>query len=75
MKIVVTTHPRERVDERFCLMMQTAERMRRRAWQGYLDSTRATGSYNEVEPAAWARLQERLAGIDEELLQALAEHD
>ena len=56
-------------------MMQTAERMRRKAWQGYLDSTRATRAYDEVEPAAWARLQERLAGIDEELLQALAEHE
>jgi len=56
-------------------MMQTAERMRRKAWQSYLDSTRATRAYDEVEPAAWARLQERLAGIDEELLQALAEHE
>src|SRR5438132_5820890 len=48
----VTTRPRERVDERFCLMMQTADRLRRRAWRGYLDTTRG-GDYARVEPEAW----------------------
>jgi hypothetical protein len=68
----VTTHPRERTDERFCLMVQTAERLRHRAWQGYLDSTRSAESYGDAEPEAWSRLQERLAEIDEELLHALS---
>jgi hypothetical protein len=67
----VTTRPRERVDERFCLMMQTADRLRQRAWRGYLDATR-DGDYGRLEPAAWARLQARLADIDDELAQALA---
>jgi hypothetical protein len=68
----VTTYPRERVDERFCLMMQTADRLRRRAWRGYLDATRAEQSYELVEPVAWSRLQSRLADIDAELSQALS---
>jgi hypothetical protein len=68
----MTTHPRERTDERFCLLMREAERMRRRAWQQYLDVTRASDSYKEAEPEAWNRLQERLAGIDEQLMQDLA---
>jgi hypothetical protein len=66
----VTTRPRERVDERFCLMMQTADRLRRRAWRGYLDSTRGVDD-ERVEPEAWARLQAQLADIDDELAQAL----
>jgi hypothetical protein len=66
----VTTRPRERVDERFCLMMRTAERLRQRAWRGYLDATRDRSTYERDEPAAWARLQTRLAAIDDEL-QAL----
>jgi hypothetical protein len=66
----VTTRPRERVDERFCLMMQTAERLRRRAWRGYLDTTRGVGD-ERVEAEAWARLQAQLADIDDELAQAL----
>jgi hypothetical protein len=68
----VTTHHRDRTDERFCLMMQTAERLRQRAWRGYLDSTHTAESYSEAEPEAWRRLQDRLAEIDEELLQALS---
>ena len=68
----MTTHPRERADERFCQLMRDAERMRRRAWQQYLDVTRASDSYSEAEPEAWNRLQERLAGIDEQLMQDLA---
>jgi len=46
--------------------------MRRRAWRQYLDVTRASNSYSEAEPDAWNRLQERLAGIDEQLMQDLA---
>jgi hypothetical protein len=67
----VTTRPRERVDERFCLMMQTADRLRRRAWRAYLDATRDGADYDRVESEAWARLQARLADIDDELIQAL----
>jgi hypothetical protein len=67
----VTTRPRERVDERFCLMMQTADRLRQRAWRGYLDATHDQADYGRVEPEAWARLQARLADIDDELTQAL----
>jgi hypothetical protein len=67
----VTTRPRERVDERFCLMMQTADRLRRKAWRGYLDATRDRADYGRVEPEAWTRLQARLADIDDELSQAL----
>ena len=43
-------------------MMQTADRLRRRAWRGYLDATRR-GDYPRVEPEAWALLQSRLAGL------------
>jgi hypothetical protein len=53
-------------------MMQTAARLRRRAWQGYLEATRDDASYRQAEPEAWARLQARLADIDEELEQALS---
>ncbi|MDX6522169.1 MAG: hypothetical protein QOF08_2774 [Gaiellales bacterium] len=53
-------------------MMQTADRLRQRAWRGYLDATRAESLYEQVEPAAWSRLQARLADIDEELSQALS---
>jgi hypothetical protein len=67
----VTTRPRERVDERFCLLMRTADRLRRRAWLGYLDTTRGGDAYERTEPEAWARLQSRLADIDDELSQAL----
>jgi hypothetical protein len=52
-------------------MMQTADRLRRRAWRGYLDATRDRADYGRVEPEAWARLQGRLADIDDELFQAL----
>ncbi len=61
-----------RRDERFCDLMQTADRMRSRAWSGYLDQTRSTESYAEAEPEAWNRLQERLATIDQELMHALS---
>ena len=53
--------------------MQAAERMRARAWIGYLDSTREAECYHEDEPEAWNRLQERLAAIDQELLHAVGD--
>ena len=53
-------------------MVETADRMRGRAWQAYLDSTRCADSYAEAEPDAWSRLQDRLAEIDEELLHVLS---
>ena len=68
----MTTHPRERTDERFCLMVQTADRLRQRAWQAYLETTRSAPEYDRAEPDAWSSLQERLAEIDEELLHVLA---
>jgi hypothetical protein len=68
----MTTHPRDRTDERFCLMVQTADRLRQRAWQSYLEATRSASRYDEAEPDAWSRLQERLAEIDEELLHVLS---
>ena len=52
-------------------MMQTADRLRHRAWRGYLEATRDQAGYGRVEPEAWARLQARLADIDDELSQAL----
>ena len=61
-----------RGDERFCNLMQTADRMRSRAWAGYLDHTRTSDEYHEAEPEAWNRLQERLAAIDQELMHALS---
>ncbi len=67
----MTAHQRERVDESFCLLLQRAERLRARAWTGYLTTTRDAPHYDEVESEAWRRLQERLAVIDEELMHAL----
>jgi hypothetical protein len=52
----VTTHPRERTDERFCLMLQTADRLRGRAWQSYLEATRDSDRYEDAEPRAWTAL-------------------
>jgi len=51
-------------------MVQTAGRLRRRAWRSYLHATRH-GEYARVEPEAWALLRARLADIDDELAQAL----
>ena len=45
-------------------------RLRRRAWQAYLDDSRSGESYEAAEEEAWGRLQERLAEIDAELLVA-----
>jgi hypothetical protein len=54
-----------RDEERFCRVLQTAERMRARAWAGYLDTTRDADHYSEIEPEAWNRLQDQLAAIDQ----------
>jgi hypothetical protein len=71
--MAVTTHPRERTDERFCLMVQTADRLRRRAWNAYLEQTQGeVDRYEDLEQDAWNDLQERLAEIDEELLHVLS---
>ena len=45
--------------------------MRARAWEGYLDATRMAADYDQVEPDAWNRLQERLATIDQRLVHSL----
>ena len=63
---------RDRADERFCLLMQTADRMRQRAWMSYLEATREADDYPAAEPEAWTRLQQRLAEVDEELLHSLS---
>jgi hypothetical protein len=60
-----------RDEERFRQVMQAAERMRARAWTGYLDATRDADGYDEVEPEAWNRLQERLATIDQQVAHTL----
>ena len=64
-------HTPVRDEERFCRLVQAADRLRSRAWAGYLDATRGCDSYAEAEPEAWNRLQDRLATIDQELLHAL----
>jgi hypothetical protein len=60
-----------RDEERFCRLMQAADRMRARAWAGYLDATRGAEGYEVAEPEAWNRLQERLATIDQRVLHTL----
>ncbi len=60
-----------RNDAQFCDLMKAADRMRARAWTGYLDATRESESYDDAEPEAWNRLQERLSSIDQELMLAL----
>jgi hypothetical protein len=60
-------------EDTFCALLQSVERLRARAWRGYLDATRHAGrEYHEVEPVAWRRLQERLALIDRELWNTLS---
>jgi hypothetical protein len=54
-----------RDEERFCRVLQTAERMRSRAWAAYLEATRDVEHYDDIEPEAWNRLQEQLAAIDQ----------
>ncbi len=60
-----------RDEERFRQVMQAADRMRARAWTGYLDTTRDAEGYDDVEPEAWNRLQERLATIDQQVAHTL----
>ena len=61
----MTTHPVERSSENDAIA-----RLRQRAWQVYLETTRQSDEYDAVEQDAWARLQERLAEIDHSLLLA-----
>jgi len=52
----------EREDVREALLIEEAD-----AWFEYLESTQAeigTGRYDEVEPWAWARLNQRLRGVE-----------
>jgi hypothetical protein len=60
-----------RDEERFCRLVEAADRMRARAWEGYLDATRTADDYAEAEPEAWNRLQERLATIDQRVVHSL----
>ena len=61
----MTTHPAPRAPEN-----EAVDRLRRRAWQAYLDATRDSEQYEATEQEAWRHLQERLADIDAELLLA-----
>ena len=61
----MTTHPASRAPQNEAL-----DRLRRRAWQAYLDATRDSDQYEATEQEAWRHLQERLADIDAELLLA-----
>lgn len=63
----MTTHPASRAPEN-----EAVDRLRRRAWQAYLEATRGSEDeeYEETEQEAWRHLQERLADIDAELLLA-----
>jgi hypothetical protein len=63
--VAMTTHPAPRAPENEAL-----DRLRRRAWQAYLEATRGSEEYEATEQEAWRHLQERLADIDAELLLA-----
>jgi hypothetical protein len=65
MVIAMTTHPVERASEN-----EAIARLRQRAWQVYLESTRDSEEYETAELEAWTRLQDRLAEIDQSLLLA-----
>jgi hypothetical protein len=52
----------EREDVREALLIEEAD-----AWFEYLEATQAevaTGRYDEVEPWAWARLNQRLGAVE-----------
>lgn len=52
----------EREDVREALLIEEAD-----AWFEYLEATQAeaaTGRYDEVEPWAWARLNQRLRAVE-----------
>src|SRR5438270_2681065 len=61
----MTTHPVSNASEQ-----DAARRLKRRAWQAYLDDSRSSHDYDTGEQEAWERLQERLVDIDAELLLA-----
>jgi len=61
----MTTHPVDNASEH-----EAAARLRRRAWQAYLEDSHTGEPYEAAEQEAWQRLQERLADIDAELLLA-----
>ena len=61
----MTTQPASRAPQNEAL-----DRLRRRAWQAYLEATRDSEEYEATEQEAWRHLQERLADIDAELLLA-----
>ena len=61
----MTTQPASRAPQNEAL-----DRLRRRAWQTYLEATRDSDEYEATEQEAWRHLQERLADIDAELLLA-----
>jgi hypothetical protein len=61
----MTTHPASRAPEN-----EAVDRLRRRAWQAYLEVTRGSEEYEAIEQEAWRHLQERLADIEAELLLA-----
>ena len=61
----MTTQPASRTPQNEAL-----DRLRRRAWQAYLEATRDSEEYEATEQEAWRHLQERLADIDAELLLA-----
>ena len=63
--IAMTTHPVERASENDAIA-----RLRQRAWQVYLETTRDSDDYDSAEQEAWKRLQDRLAEIDQSLLLA-----
>jgi hypothetical protein len=61
----MTTQPAPHAPEQ-----EAIDRLKRRAWQEYLDATRDREQYEAAEQEAWRRLQERLGDIDTELLLA-----
>jgi hypothetical protein len=61
----MTTHPASAA-----LHDDALARLRRRAWQAYVEDSHAGEPYEAAEQEAWERLQERLSEIDAELLLA-----
>jgi hypothetical protein len=61
----MTTHPPSSAPGQ-----DAGHRLRRRAWQEYLDATRDSDRYEDDEQEALDRLQERLEDIEAELVMA-----
>lgn len=61
----MTTQPAPHAPEQ-----EAIDRLKRGAWQAYLQATRDSDQYEAAEQEAWQRLQERLGDIDAELLLA-----